>query len=204
MTRPPDFDELVGEDLSLQERDRLRNVHDLLVQAGPPPELAPHLEHGPTLGMTLGGGAGQRRRGLMLLAAALVVLALAFLGGYIAGNRGGGLAAAEVHRLVGTRLAPRANASLRVEHVDAAGNWPMTIAETGLPKLPAHAYYEVFLVRNGHIWASCGTFITSGKDAATEVRLNAPYRLRRSDSWVVTRQLHGDRTAGPVVLRPLA
>ena len=49
MSPRSDFDELVGGDLTPAERERLRGVHDLLVQAGPPPELAPHMEAGPTL-----------------------------------------------------------------------------------------------------------------------------------------------------------
>src|ERR671936_1903421 len=40
MTRPPDFDELVGPDAEAGERERLRRLHDLLVAAGPPPDLA--------------------------------------------------------------------------------------------------------------------------------------------------------------------
>ena len=35
----PNFDELVGAELPPSERERLRLVHDLLVAAGPPPEL---------------------------------------------------------------------------------------------------------------------------------------------------------------------
>ena len=39
----PDFDELVGNDLGSEERDRLRRAHELLVAAGPLPELPPSL-----------------------------------------------------------------------------------------------------------------------------------------------------------------
>ena len=41
MSREPDFDALVGADVPGEERDRLRRAHELLVAAGPPPELAP-------------------------------------------------------------------------------------------------------------------------------------------------------------------
>ena len=37
--RPPDFDELIGPEVEQDERARLRAVHDLLIQAGPPAEL---------------------------------------------------------------------------------------------------------------------------------------------------------------------
>ena len=37
--RGPSFDDLVGDDLAPAERERLLRVHELLIQAGPPPEL---------------------------------------------------------------------------------------------------------------------------------------------------------------------
>ena len=43
MTGKPDFRDLVGEDLTPEERDRLEHVHELLIAAGPPPELPPAL-----------------------------------------------------------------------------------------------------------------------------------------------------------------
>src|SRR5581483_6878461 len=49
----PRFDDLVEQDLPAEERGRLERVHDLLVAAGPPPELSPEFEFGPTLAMTL-------------------------------------------------------------------------------------------------------------------------------------------------------
>lgn len=202
MSRDPDFDELVA-DAEEGERERLRRVHDLLVVAGPPPELTPQMEAGPTLAMTI-GGRGSRRRGqrrVALLAAAIVVLLLAFLVGYITGNnqKVGG----QLLKMQGTAAAPNAQASLRVEDVDLAGNWPMQLAALGLPKLPAKGYYEVFLVRNGKPWAPCGSFVVKNEKVGVSVRLNAPYRLRPTDSWVVTRQTWGNRTVGPVVLKPL-
>jgi hypothetical protein len=204
MTRKPDFDELVGLDVERGERERLRRVHELLLQAGPPAELSPELEAGPTLAMTLGGRQRHVHRRLMLLAAAIAVLALAFLGGYLAGNRGGGLASARTLSLVGTSLDPSALASLRIDPADEAGNWPMRLNVTGLPRLPLHGYYAVFLVRNGKIYAPCGTFLAAGKARGTSVTLNAPYRLEHGDTWVVTKQLPGHREPGPVVLRPAA
>jgi hypothetical protein len=201
MNRKPDFDELVGE-VEGTERDRLLRVHEMLVTAGPPPELAPELEAGPTLAMTLGGRSPRRlQRRVALLAAAIVVLVLAFLGGYITGNDKS--ASGRVLALRGTAAAPGAEASLRIEPSDGSGNWPMQIAAVGLPKLAPKSYYEVFLVREGKIYAPCGSFLVKSATDGVSVRLNAPYRLRSGDTWVVTRQHAGDRTPGPVVLRPL-
>jgi hypothetical protein len=206
MKRTPDFDELVGDDLSPEERERLERVHELLVSAGPPPELTPEMERGPTLAMTLGGPSRRRvERRVALLAAAVTVLALAFLGGYLAGHgNGGSLAGAHTLDLVGTAQARGAQAVLRVQEADPAGNWPMTLSVTGLPKLPPHGYYEVFLTRSGKIFAPCGTFLVKSATGAVSVQLNAPYELRRGDGWVVTRQLPGQREAGLVVMKQLS
>ena len=206
MTRTPDFDELVGHDLSPEERERLERVHELLVAAGPPPELTPQMERGPTLAMTLGGPSRRRvERRLALLAAALTVLVLAFLGGYLAGHGNiGSLAGARKLDLVGTAQARGARAVLQVQDADAAGNWPMTLSVTGLPKLPRYGYYEVFLTRNGKIFAPCGTFAVKSVAGAVSVKLNAPYELHRGDGWVVTKQLRGHHEAGPVVLKQLS
>jgi hypothetical protein len=202
MTRTPDFEELVGTDLAREERERLEHVHNLLVIAGPPAELAPEIEGGPTLAMTLGGPRNRQVvRRVALLAAAIMAILLVFLGGYVTGNKGGGgFSGGHTLKLVGTAQAPTALASLHVASADPAGNWPMTLAATGLAKLPAHGYYEVFLTRNGKIWAPCGTFRVESATSAVSVKLNAPYDLRRGDGWVVTRQLPGHRDAGPVVL----
>ena len=205
MTRPPNFDDLVDPDLDPAERERLRRMHDLLVTAGPPPELTPEFEAGPTLAMTLGRSTRRRvQRRTALLAAAVVVLLLAFLGGYIAGNGSdNGLANGRLLKLKGTKAAPAALASLRLQAVDASGNWPMRLSVRGLPKLPPKGYYEVFLVRRGKIFAPCGSFVVRSADSAVSVALNAPYRLRQGDSWVVTKQLPGVHEAGAIVLKPL-
>jgi hypothetical protein len=205
MKQTPDFDELVGDDLSREERERLERVHELLVSAGPPPELTPEMERGPTLAMTLGGPSRRRvQRRVALLAAALTVLALAFLGGYLAGHdNAGSLSGGHRLDLVGTAQARGAQAVLHVQNADAAGNWPMTLSVTGLPKLPPHGYYEVFLTRNGKIFAPCGTFLVKSASGAVSVQLNAPYELHRGDGWVVTKQLPGHREAGPVVMQQL-
>lgn len=207
MRKLPDFDELVGDEPAGEERERLRRVHELLVEAGPPPELAPELEAGPTLATTL-RRPGRHGRRLSLLAAAVVAVLVVFLGGYIAGGRSGGSSAGSAPvrtlDLRGTSIAPGASASLQLQPVDAAGNWPMTLDVTGLPALPARSTYEVYLVRKGTPWLSCGTFAVAGGRGETTVTLNAPYRLRAGDVWVVTRHAAGTADPGPTVLTQTA
>jgi hypothetical protein len=202
MTRVPDFDELVGADVGRDEQERLRRVHDLLIQAGPPAELSPETAAGPTLAMTLGRAPHKLRRRVALLAAAIALVSVAFLAGYVTAN--GGHSAASTVALVGTKAAPGALASLRVEDVDAAGNWAMQLSVAGLPKLPPHGYYTVYLMRNGKPYAPCGAFVVAGKTHAASVSLNAPYHLRDGDTWIVTKQMPGHHEAGPVVFRPRA
>jgi hypothetical protein len=203
MTLPPDFDQLIGADVEGAERARLQRVHALLVQAGPPAELSPELEAGPSLRLTLVRRRRSVRRPVLLLAAAIVILALAFLGGYLTGNGGGGgTASAELLKLGGTQAAPHALASLQIKPVDSAGNWPMRLSVTGLPKLSHGWYYEVFLERAGKPYAPCGVFQVAS-DRAITVDLNAPYRLKHGDSWVVTKQAPKSERPGLVVLRPV-
>lgn len=202
MNQPPDFDQLIGSDVEGAERARLRGVHALLVQAGPPPEISPSLDAGPTLGMTMARRPKRARRRVMLLAATVAVLAIAFLAGYITGNGGGGAASAEIMKLGGTQAAPAAFASLQIRPVDAAGNWPMRLSVTGLPRLKDGSYYEIYLMRDGRPWAPCGSFKVSTK-AATVVDLNAPYHLKHGDSWVVTVQTPASSEPGRIVMRPV-
>lgn len=194
-----DFDEIVGTEPMDGERDRLRQVHELLVHAGPPPELPPKLQAGPTLGMTF-GRPRKRVRPMLLLAAALAVAAI-FLGYSI-----GSTATPRADRTLamqGTAAAPTAFASLQI-FPEEAGNWPMTLTVVNLPQLPQHAYYEVYLVRNGKPYLSCGIFTVDGGTKPVTVKLNAPYVFKQGDSWVVTRDLPGQNGPGQTVLSPAA
>jgi len=204
MTSGPSFDELVGHDLPAEERERLLQVHELLLQAGPPAELSPEIEAGPTLAMTLARQKREHqvRHRVGLFAAAVVAIAIVFLGGYIVGNHGGSPAAAvRTIELRGTSAAPNALASLRIWREDSSGNWPMTLDVTGLPAPADDTRYAVYLVR-GREWEPCGGFTVSGTRTGATVRLNAPYDLHKGDRWVVTRQSTHARGHGETVLAP--
>jgi len=202
VNREPTLDDLIGADMSGEERERLRQVHGMLLEAGPPPELSPKLEEGPTLGMTLQRKRAMKRRAMLLLAATLAVVGV-FLGGYAVANRGGsGPTPVLSQALKGTALAPQAQGTLEVWDL-RDGNWPMTLSVVGLKQLAPHRYYEVYLLRHGKPWGSCGTFRVEGPSTGVvTVTLTAPYTLKKGDSWVVTEPGAGGTEPGKTVLRP--
>jgi hypothetical protein len=205
VNREPTLDDLIGAETSGAERQRLQHAHELLLEAGPPPELSPELLSGPTLGMTVARRRAVKRRAMVLLAAAIAIV-MVFLGGYEVANRGATTSAKPVliQDLKGTQLAPKAKATLEVWR-SHEGNWPMTLTTAGLPKLPPRNYYEVYLVRDGKLWGSCGTFRVAGsRGQAVTVTLTAPYALRQGDTWIVTRPGAAGSEPGPTVLRPIS
>ncbi len=189
----PEFDDLIGADVPAGEREQLLGAHEALLAAGPPPELPPGLEHAPDPEPKV-TFLPKRRRYTALAAAAAIAL-LAMLGGFAWGQKhGGDFHAAWVAQLQGRG----ATASLKVGAQDSAGNWPMRLSVQGLAPLPTGGYYELLLTRKGKPVASCGTFVVDTGN--TDVRLNAPYRLKTFDGWVVARHLAG-RMDEPIVLR---
>jgi hypothetical protein len=206
LTPEPNFDELIGAEATGEERERLLHTHELLLQAGPPPELPPSLHKAPSFNRSgvvrLQHRRVVKRRALVLLAAALAVAAV-FFAGYAV--RGGSSKASPVAELAlkGTRALPNARATLAVWH-SRDGNWPMTLSVDGLPKLSDHGYYEVYLVRDGRPWGLCGTFRGAGTSKTLTVTLNAPYALRTGDTWVITRPTASGGEPGQTVLRPVA
>ena len=172
-----DLRDLVGdEDLDPIERARLERVHDLLVRAGPPPELPPSLAHAPEPPSARVLSFPRRYRYTALAAAAIVAVALFGLG-YLAG---GGPDPGPVRTVVMTG-AGDARADLDVFEKDAAGNWPMELRAEGLPA----GRYELWLTRSGELAESCGVFAVEGDEVT--VPLNAPFPLRQFDGWVVVR-----------------
>ena len=194
------FDELVGgDDLTPEEEARLRRVHDLLVQAGPPADLPPALEQPsrPPEAEILQFPLLPKRRWALLAVAAAALLLVAFAGGYLVGH-------GKPTRFAAERVVPMhggsALAVLQVGHVDSVGNWPMLLEVNGLPQqADRRAYYELWLTRHGKPAVPCGSFRVAKR--TTTVRLSVPYKLQGFDGWVVTRQAANDHGGpGPVVL----
>jgi hypothetical protein len=209
MTQRPDFDDLIGPDVPPEERARLYRTHELLVQAGPPPELAPELEAVPwpddALEPVFGRRKSQRGRRPVLLAAALATaIFVGFLLGQATSSDTSSIGSTKTVELQGTPLAHDALATLKLGKPDAAGNWPMVLHVSGLKKLKNGGYYALFLTKGGRPLVSCGTINVSG---ATSVRLSAAYALEQfdKDGWVIVRQTPANNfEPNQVVLRATA
>jgi hypothetical protein len=76
-----------------------------------------------------------------------------------------------------------ATASIALLSLDEAGNWPMRLEVSGLPALPAGKSYTLWLTKDGALAESCGSFVVG--DGTTKVPLNAPYKLKHFESWVI-------------------
>jgi hypothetical protein len=192
VSRIPDFDDLVGREVPAEERARLERAHNLLIQAGPPPELSPELDAVPWPDDALGpvfGRRGKRRTRPMLLAAAI---ATALVVGLLVGQATTSSDATSIDtrqtvRMSGTPLARNAFASLQLGAASRSGNWPMVLHVRGLPKLANGGYYDLYLTKGGVPLVSCGTFNAAGE---TNVRMSAAYNLERFDKngWVIVRK----------------
>jgi hypothetical protein len=209
MRRVPDFDDLVGRDLPDDERQRLRRAHELLVQAGPPPELSPELDEVPWPDEALGPVWERKRapkpffrRPIVLAAALATALVGGFLLGQSANSSSTSIDAQRVVKLHGTSLDSDALATLELGKADNDGNWPMVLHVTGLQKLAEGGYYDLYLTKGGKPLVLCGTFNVDGE---TVVRFSAAYALEHFDrnGWVVTRQPSGHFTPTQIVLKPV-
>jgi hypothetical protein len=195
---PPEFRDLFEDDLPAEDRARLERVHELLVAAGPPPELPPSLAEAPDSVPRPPSLLPRRRLGAAFALAAAIAL-VAFLGGFLADYAKNNFNSTRQVAMQGTSAAPSARGLIKLGKADAGGNWPMLVEVRGLPRLSKRGYYELFLTRNGKPWLPCGGF--NVETGTTTLKFTVPYPLRPSDGWVVTRQDQGSREQGPVLLR---
>ena len=186
MTRAPDFDELVGAVDDPAQRARLERVHELLVEAGPPPDLSPELaaKRPPAEERSNVFRLPRRRLGLALVLIGATLVA-AFAVGYLAGNSGSdsneALRVENTVALTGSRAGGQIDIGAR----DDDGNLPMLLTVRGLRKLGEGDYYRLALVIKGKPIVTCGTFNVAGK-RETAIQMLAAYDLENFDGWVVT------------------
>ncbi len=179
-----DLRELVGDEGTPEELESLQRVHELLLAAGPPPELSAALERPPATRARVSWLPRRRRQATFALAAGLAAAAFAI--GFFLGDRGAGQfeerASVPMH---GVGQAKAAHASILVGNRDEVGNWPLRLEVRGLEPLPEGSWYELYLTRKGKLAAYCGAFVVR-KSGATTVEMTVPYRLKGFDGWVVT------------------
>lgn len=189
----PDFSELVGDEGTPEELERLRRTHDLLVAAGPPPELSPQLAEPPAPAKPPEVGVLPRRRRESALLVAAAIVAVSFGIGYLVGNRGNATPTQRLVAMQGVGAFASAKASIRVGAEDGHGNWPLVLKVHDLRKLPEGSWYELYLTRNGRLTESCGTF--NAGPGTTTVRLSVPYSLK-DVGWAVTAHVRGAPQSG--------
>jgi hypothetical protein len=197
----PDFDELIGDDVPPAQRERLQNVHELLLAAGPPPELPASLVNPPERPTKSEIPYFPRRRWAAGALVAAAIAAAAFGGGYLVGHSGGNsFAAKRVIKMDATGVAPAgAQGALKLGEKDKNGNWPLLVTVSNLKTLPKGGYYNVYLTKHGRPVVLCGSFVIH--DDRASVLFTEPYTLSHFDSWVVTLQRPKHHEPGPVLLR---
>jgi hypothetical protein len=198
------FDELVDHPaLTPEERARLRRVHDLLLEVGPPP--AAPLDLRPPAGEARVIPLRRRNRGLLLIAAALA-LAVAGGAGYLLGERtaseeaAGTITATEATTVVETvtsvpeqpqgqlvtmrGVGATSGASATVEILPRArsGDYPVRIRLRGLPERET---FELWVYDDGELDELCGSFTT--EHGVTDTVIAVPYEMKTRDDWVVVR-----------------
>jgi hypothetical protein len=188
-----EFRELT-EDLSADEQERLRRVHDLLVEAGPPPELPASLRRTPRPEQPF---SLQRRAVAIALAAAIAILA--FGAGFLAGDEDDDFEPVRTVALRGVGSEDDAGGTIEVGERDAAGNYAVLLHVQGLQPVGPEGYYELLLTEDGKPIASCGTFKVETKE--TSVPLTVGYEIDRFDDWVVAAHPQRHLDDPPIVLR---
>jgi hypothetical protein len=198
VSRPPRFGDLVGNDLSPAERERLERVHDMLVAAGPPPELPQELAEAPQPQARLVELARKRLRTGLLLAATLVIATFAF--GYFLGASGedsGSVAFTPVKTAVLGKSADQL-ALVRIGERDEDGNSPMVVTVEGLDHLSGGDYYTLFMTRNGKAIVTCGTFNVD-QNGVTTVRFSVAYDVDRFDGLMLAEYSRATRKNTPLL-----
>jgi hypothetical protein len=196
VSKPPEFRDLVGGDLSPEERARLERVHEMLIAAGPPPELPPELQAVPSERPAAEPIALPRRRVGAALALAATIALIAFLGGYIAGHSGAGQSFQSVRNVtLGSR---DASAVVRFAPKDANGNTTMDVKVKGLRPLPEDDYYVLFMTKNGKPVVECGTF-NIRHSGPTSLKFTVAYDPKDFDGLQLARWRHADHKNVPLL-----
>jgi hypothetical protein len=180
VTERPDFEELVGADLTADERADMERVDRLLRAAGPPPAEIP----GSLTSAVERIGRQRvwtRRRAALAVALAASLAAIFFgLGRWADSDSTHYRASIEMRP---ASSVPDASARIKLGERETSGNWKLELQVDGLPRLPEDRYYVLWLAKDGHYAATCGGFNVQGH---TVVDMTASYRLSDYDAWVIS------------------
>ena len=195
MSKPPEFRDLVGDDLSPEEGARLERVHDMLIAAGPPPELPPELQEVPSERPVATPIVLPRRRVGAAIALAATIALVAFLGGFIAGHSGAGDSFQSVRNV--TLGNGQAKAVVRFAPKDANGNTTMDVKVEDLRPLPRRDYYVLLMTKNGKPVVECGTF-NLRRGGPTTFKFTVAYDPSDFDGLQLARWRHTDHKDVPL------
>jgi len=176
-----DFRDLVGDDLSQEERVKLERVDRLLRSVPAPPSEVPG-----SLDRAVNRIGTERRqwtpRRLLVAMTLAVTLAALFFG------LGRWTTSGEPHYRATIQMTPAASnpgasALIKLGDRDANGNWKLKLQVGGLPELTGDGYYVLWLAKDGKYAATCGTFKVRGD---TTIDMTVSYRLSEYDAWVIS------------------
>jgi hypothetical protein len=176
-----DFRDLVGDDLSDEERAKLERVDRLLRSVPAPPSEVPR-----SLDRAVDRIGTERSHWTPRRLAAAVALAVTLAALFFGVGRwttGG-----EPHYRASIRMKPaasnpRASALIKLGDRDANGNWKLKLQVDGLPELSGDGYYVLWLAKDGKYAATCGTFKVRGD---TTIDMTVSYWLSEYDAWVIS------------------
>jgi hypothetical protein len=176
-----DFRDLVGDDLSQEERAKLERVDRLLRSIPAPPSEVPG-----SLDRAVNRIGTEHRHWTPRRLAAAVALAVTLAALFFGVGRwttGG-----EPHYRASIQMKPaasnpRASALIKLGDRDANGNWKLRLQVDGLPELGGDGYYVLWLAKDGEYAATCGTFKVRGD---TTIDMTVSYRLSEYDAWVIS------------------
>jgi hypothetical protein len=187
----PDFDDLLDDDESRDDLAELRQVHELLLSASPPPNLTGLLARPPRVRRLIPRSWALGAAGLAAAAAAAIGIAIGTL---VSGGGGNGRLVQPMH---GVGAAAAARAVLWVGSEDSSGNRELDMSVRSLPQPRGDGWYELLLTKQGKPVAVCGIFRT-GRTGSARVTMNVPSDLGEYDGWVITAAAPGGHA--PVLL----
>jgi hypothetical protein len=176
-----DFRDLVGDDLSQEERAKLERV-DRLLRTVPalPSEVPGSLDRAVN---RIGTERRQWTPWRLVAAVALAVTLAALFFGVGRWTTGGEPHYRAIIQMTPASSNPQASALIKLGDRDANGNWKLKLQVDGLPELSGDGYYVLWLAKEGKYAATCGTFKVRGD---TTIDMTVSYRLSEYDAWVIS------------------